>query len=275
LQAVKAISFRYKASEELSSLFEDFRLMCNDAIRIALKEKPKSRFELIELARHRLKEFGLQSHYALSACEVAYSVYKNKNGKSYPYVKRAFLKLDNQTYRLNHLLLRIPSTPRRFIYLIMQGSDFHLSLIDNSALKKGSVTITDRTVSIAFSKETHPIELLGSVGIDVNERNVTTSNTSGVSKAFDTSEVAEIKERYKDIRAKIGRRTRQDNRISRRLYAKYGKREKDRTAQAPSNLEDDRSGGEREEALHRDGEAQMHQETTEKETVRERPIEGG
>jgi putative transposase len=231
LQAVKAISFRYKASEELSSLFEDFRLMCNDAIRIALEKKPKSRFELIELACSRLKEFGLQSHYVLSACEVAYSVYKNKNRKSIPYVRRAFLKLDNQTYRLNHLLLRIPSTPRRFIYLTLQGSDFHLSFIGNSALKKGSVTITDRTVSFALSKRVAPIELLGRVGIDVNERNVTTSNTLGVSKAFDTSEVAELRERYKAIRAKIGQRTRQDNRIGRRLYAKYGERERDRTSQ--------------------------------------------
>ena len=42
--------FRYDASEELSSLFEEFRLMCNDAIRIALTERPKSRFRLVELA---------------------------------------------------------------------------------------------------------------------------------------------------------------------------------------------------------------------------------
>jgi hypothetical protein len=194
LQAVKAISFRCEASEELSFLFEDFRLMCNDAIRIALKEKPKNRFKLMQLACPCLKEFGLQSHYALSACEVAYSIYKSKEKKSNPYVKRAFLKLDNQTYRLDHLLLKIPSAPRHFIYLILQGSDYHLSFIDNSALKRGSVTITDHSVIIAFSKEIAPIELRGSVGIDVNERNVTTSNTLGLSEAFDTSENAEIKE---------------------------------------------------------------------------------
>jgi len=50
MRPVKAVQFRYVASDELASLFEDFRLMCNDAIRIALKERPRSRFALIEMA---------------------------------------------------------------------------------------------------------------------------------------------------------------------------------------------------------------------------------
>src|SRR5713226_6846884 len=214
MRTVKAIQFRYVASDELTSLFEDFRLMCNDAIRIALKEKPRSRFKLIEKAYPRLKEYGLHTHYILSACEVAYSLYGNRNRRSDPYVRKAFLKLDNQSYILNHLLLRIPTTPRRFIYLTLQGSHYHLSFIDDKRLKRGSVTITDRGVVIAFSKEIDVMEPLGRVGIDVNERNVTTSETSGATTVYDTSEVAEIKERYRVIRAKIGGKTRQDIRVS-------------------------------------------------------------
>jgi len=232
VRPVKAIQFRYVASDDLASLFEEFRLMCNDAIRIALKEKPRSRFTLIEMAYPRLKEYGLHTHYILSACEVAYSVYRNKDRKSDPYVERSFLKLDNQSYSLNHLLLRIPTTPRHFVYLTLQGSDYHLSFIDDPTLKRGSITVTGCTVSIAFSKEIAETETLGAVGVDVNERNVTASDTSGVSIVFDTSNVSELKERYRAIRRKIGKRTRQDNRISQRLYARYGTREKNRTTQA-------------------------------------------
>jgi putative transposase len=234
MRQVKAIQFRYVASDELVSLFEDFHLMCNDAIRIAIKEKPRSRFTLIGLAYPRLKEYGLHTHYILSACEVAYSVYRNKDRKSVPYIERAFLKLDSQSYSLNHLLLRIPTTPRRFVYLTLQGSDYHhRSFIDDPTLKRGSITLTGRAVSIAFSREIAEMETLGRVGIDMNERNVTASDTSGVTTVFDTSNVAELKERYRCIRAKIGRVTRQkDNRISQRLYARYGKREKNRTTQA-------------------------------------------
>ena len=84
--SVKAIRFAYDASEELPALFEEFRLMCNDAIRIALKEKPRSRFALIKLAYPRLKEYGLHTHYILSACEVAYSAFKNPKRRSNPYI---------------------------------------------------------------------------------------------------------------------------------------------------------------------------------------------
>src|SRR5712692_3063633 len=206
--------------------------MCNDANRIAVKEKPSSRFTLIEMAYPRLKEYGLHTHYILSACEVAYSVYRNKDRKSPLHIERAFLKLDNQSYSLNRLLLRIPTTPRDFVYLTLKGSDYHLSFIDDSTLKRGSITVTGRTVSIAFSKESAETETLGEVGIDVNERNVTASDTSGDTVVFDTSNVAELKERYRAIRAKIGRRTRRDKRISQRLYARCGMREKNRTTQA-------------------------------------------
>ncbi len=88
MTSVKSIAFGYTASAELSSLFEDFRLMCNDAVRIAVNEKPKNRFELIKFAYSRLREYGLHTHYILSACEVGYSVYRNKNRKSVPYVRR-------------------------------------------------------------------------------------------------------------------------------------------------------------------------------------------
>src|SRR2546427_4134219 len=232
MRPVKAVQFRYIASDELASLFENFRLMCNDAIRIALKERPRSRFALIEMAYPRLKEYGLHTHFILSACEVAYSVYRNKDRKSRPYIERAFLKLDNQSYSLNHLLLRIPTTPRHFAYLTLKGSDYHLSFIDDPTLKRGSITLTGRAVSVSFSKEIPETEALGKVGIDVNERNVTASDTSGVTIVFDTSNVAELKERYRCIRAKIGRVTTQDNRLRQRLYARYGPMEKKRITRA-------------------------------------------
>lgn len=230
--AVKSLSFTYTASEELSSLFEDFRLMCNDAIRMAVKEKPRNRFDLQKLVYHRIKGYGLHTHYVLSACEVAYSVYRNKNRRRVPYIRRSFVKLDNDSYQLNHLLLRIPTAPRRFIFLSLQGSDYHASFVDDPSLKRGSITITQRTVSIAFSKATTSHDPIGYIGVDVNEKNVTVSATNSYEMKFDElSEIVEIKERYREIRAKIGRITRKDNRIGKQLLGKCGKREENRTAQ--------------------------------------------
>jgi transposase len=223
VKAVKSVSFHYSASAKLSELFEDFRLMCNDAIRIALNEKPKSRFSLIELAYSRLKSYGLHTHYILSACEVAFSICSNKNRKSYPYVTKAFLKLDIQAYRLDHLLLRIPVAPRHFIFLTLHGSEYHQSIFDDPSLKRGSLTITDRIVSITFSKVMRQVEPVGYMGLDINERNVTMCTTNGYEREFaELGDVVEIKERYREKRSKIGRKTRQDKRTGKHLYAKYG-----------------------------------------------------
>ncbi len=109
--------------------------MCNDAMRVALAKKPKNKFELIMLSHQRLKQYGLHTHYILSACEVAHSAYKNKNRKSDPYFKKPFLKLDNQTYRLDYLLLRIPTAPRRYLFLTLSGSIYHRSFLANKDLK--------------------------------------------------------------------------------------------------------------------------------------------
>ena len=204
--------------------------MCNDAIRVAIEAKPGTRFKLIELAYPTLKEYGLHSHYVLSACEVAFSVYKSANRKSIPHIKRAFLKLDNQSYRLFHQLLRIPTTPKNYLFLVLQVSDFHASYLEDPSLKRGSVTITTERVIVAISKKVDPPEPIGFVGIDLNERNVTVSATEGWHKRFDElGEVAEIKERYKEIRAKIARITRGDRRIAEGLLSKYGRRERNRT----------------------------------------------
>jgi putative transposase len=228
----KVAKFGYSSDGAISSLLETFRKMCNDAVRVALAQKPKNKFELIGLSRERLKEYGLHSHYVLTACEVAYSAYKNKNRKTNPYFRKAFLKLDNQSYKFNYLLLRIPIGPRKYHYLTLSGSASHRSLLANGDVKLGSVIVTESNVVVAFSKQAVAIETKGTLGIDVNERNATWADTLGKIGICDTSKVAELKETYRMIRAKIGERTRQDRRISQRLYEKYGRRERNRTSQA-------------------------------------------
>ena len=206
--------------------------MCNEAIKIAIEKKPKNRFELCHQAYPRLKEHGLHTHYALSACEVAYSVYRNKRRKLTPRIVRPFLKLDNQSYKLDHLLLRIPTTPRNFIFLILQGSQYHMSFIEDSTLKRGSIVVTERTVNIPFSKEVSEFEPRGCIGLDVNERNVTVSSSNGWTCRFsEMNEIAELKERYREIRAKIARTKGRDRRVCAVLLARNGKRERNRTEQ--------------------------------------------
>jgi len=84
--------------------------------------------------------------------------------------------------------------------------------------------LNDAVLAIAFSRNSVEIEPSGCVGVDVNERNVTWSDPSGRVAKEDTSEVAELRERYKAVRAKIAQRTHKDRRIQRGVLSKYGKR---------------------------------------------------
>ncbi len=233
--------------------------MCNDAIRIAIAQDASSRFDLISKSYGYLKQYGLHTHYVLNACEVAFPIYKRwredvpekvrqiltlryfrKRGVleelarrriPLPFVTRPFLKLDNQTYKLDYLLLRIPIQPRKFYFITLNGSLYHRLFLADKSLTRGSTTITDSTVVIAFSKHFAEIEPDGRIGMDVNEKNVTWSDTKGRTEQVSISEVAEIKERYKTMRAEIAQRIQRDRRIQRSLLSKYGKRERDRTAQ--------------------------------------------
>ena len=206
--------------------------MCNDALRVAMRQKPSNRFSLIELAYPALKEYGLHTHYILAACEVAFAIYKNPRRKETPRITNPFIKLDNQSYQLSHLLLRIPTGPRRFIFLTLHGSDYHFSLIDDPSLKKGSIVITPRAINVSLSRKVETFEPVGFIGIDINETNVTASASDGwLHKFTQLAEIVDIKERSKDIRARIERKTGRDRRICRRLLQKYGERERNRTFQ--------------------------------------------
>jgi len=103
--------------------------------------------------------------------------------------------------------------------------------MDDPSLKRGSVTITPDSLNLAFSKITDGSPTLGNIGIDVNENNLTWSDSSGLTKREDLSDVTDIKERYKFLRARIAERTRQDRRTNNLLQMKYGRRERNRTIQ--------------------------------------------
>jgi putative transposase len=230
LIAVKAVKFYYEPREDVLDLLETFRDMVNEALRIGFEKKPKTRFQLIADVYPCFKErYELHTHYTLGACECAFAMLRNRKWKKRPYAKHLFLKLDNQTYRLNYMLLKIPKTPRNFITLPLKGSDYQLSFLRDSTLKRGSITITDSAVVLAVSKTARVVEPLGkAVAYDVNEKNITSSN----GQRYDLSHVANIGHHYSRIRASIAKNTHRDRRVKQRLLSKYGRREKRRAIQA-------------------------------------------
>jgi hypothetical protein len=175
LKVVKAIQFYYKPNDKIISLLQTFRDMVNDAIRVGLKSNPRSRFQLRNQVYFDFKKrYGLHTHYAYSACEVAYSIVKKhrKWGRP-PNAKRLMLKLESESYCLKHLLLRIPTSPHNYLFIVLAGGDYQLGYLTDETLKRGSVTLTPDKVIIAFSKEVNvATEFSGRVAYDLNLRSV-------------------------------------------------------------------------------------------------------
>lgn len=227
--AVKSVTFRVNSSEQVLSLLETFRDMVNEATRIGYERKPKTRFQLISMVYGYLNErYNLHTHYILSACECAFAMLRNKKWKKKPYAKHLFLKLDNQTYQLNYMMLRIPVKPREFIIIPLKGGDYQLSFLRDPSLKRGSITLTANTLSIAFSKEVAEMPTLRKVGLDTNERVLVSSDE----EVYDLSKAASCSHQYSKIMASVAEAKHNDRRVKQRLLAKYGERKRNRIKQA-------------------------------------------
>jgi len=232
VRTVKAVKQNIQPTPELGMLFETYRGMVNHCIQVGLQKNITSRFRLTEEVYRELHN-GLHTWYILSAVEKACAILKNyrkakRKGLAVkePYVSRDFISIGNQAYKITGDKLRLPTEPKRYLYTPLNR--YTLKALSEPTLKLGSVTLTVRTVSISFSKETAEIEPRGYVGVDSNLDNITTYDTSGNVEAFDLSKATRIKQTYREVKSRFKRN---DVRVRRRLFHKYGLKQKNRISQ--------------------------------------------
>jgi putative transposase len=229
--AVKAVKQNIETSE-INNLLEVFRKMVNEAIRVGLERNITSRFKLSNAVYEPLHN-GLHTWYILSAVEKACTLLKNyrkakrKNPKTKkPHVKKPFLSIGNQAYKIIDGKLRLPTKPKQFIYVPL--NKYTLKVLSEPNLKLGSITLTASTVSISFSKETAEIDPCGYVGIDRNLNNVTTASSNGEVVAYDLSKATRVKATYREVKSHFKRN---DVRIRRKLFGKYGNKQRNKVSQ--------------------------------------------
>jgi putative transposase len=239
MRAVKAVKQNINNFEAVE-LIEAFRKMVNEAIRVGLERNVTSRFRLSNIVYKELHN-GLHTWYILSAIEKACAILKNyrrakrKNPEiKKPYVKKAFLSIGNQGYKITDGKLRIPKKPREHIYIPLNKHT--LEVLSAPNLKLGSITLTARTVTIAFSKETAMIEPSGYIGIDRNLDNVTTASSDGAVTSYDLSKATRIKAVYREVKRHFKRN---DARIRRRIFQKYGEKQRNKVNQILHHISKD------------------------------------
>jgi IS605 OrfB family transposase len=171
LVAVKAVVFQYEADGAVKPLLRTFRMMVNHAIWIGRQKSIRGRFRLIRTVYTEFKCYGLHTHYTLNACEVAAAILKNsKRAHRAPVAKKLFLKLDNQTYRLQDDKIRLPMRPKEFLTLKLKAGRYQHSFLEDPNLRRGSITLTEQKVVIAFEKrQWTPLKYGSVLAFDTNE----------------------------------------------------------------------------------------------------------
>ncbi len=217
----------YRPTEEILSLLEDFRCMVNDCVRIGLWENLTSMKSLCMKAYHQLSAYHVPTCYRLTAISRAPGMLRNhrrelKRGRSarVPYVTRPSLT-DCYGFRVIHRLVRVPVKKGEYVFIVL--NDRTLRTISGRTPR--SLTLTANSLSICLSKEVAEIEPVGAIGIDRNLDNVTTADSDGIILRHDLGRATEIKARCRDTKSHFKRN---DARIRRRVYGKYGRIQRNR-----------------------------------------------
>ena len=94
-----------------------------------------------------------------------------------------------------------------------------------SGLQARSITLTPDKLSLSIAKEVEPIKPAGVVGVDCNLANVTTASPNGSVTRFDLSRAVSVKQQCRETKAHIRRN---DVRVRRKVFQKYGELQKNR-----------------------------------------------
>ncbi len=91
--------------------------------------------------------------------------------------------------------------------------------------KRGSITITENKLIISYSRQIAEQKLTSFVAIDRNLDNATTFDIQNKFTIYDLEKANKIKQTYMQVKSKFKR---QDARIRKKIFTKYGKKERNR-----------------------------------------------
>jgi len=240
---VRSLVFHFEGTlpNEVKFLMEDFRVAANNAIRVGLQSRVTSRNALNKIAYHdfRQEHPNMHSKHLVSAFEVAGSALKNHRRRlrkklpaKIPYIRRLFMKAENQAYKLDRKsgVLNLPIRAGCHVKLKLILSDYHRRYLDDESLSLGSLTLLPDRAVIAIRKHPPTSYFPESVlSLDTNERSLDgilakDERIERIVKA-EYPEVAVIQERHYMRRKKLQKKKAHDRRTMKGLCGKEGRRE--------------------------------------------------
>jgi putative transposase len=212
-------------------MMETFRQMVNDCIRLGLDNNISTMKKLCNLAYKELAIYDIISYYKPCAISHAAGILGNRKKSikrglqpRQPYATRPLI-ISCDGFKITEGILKVPLGNRQ--YLDISLNNYVRKLLSDSSLRIRSFTITSNHISICYSKEVAEIECTGIEGVDRNLRNLAVGNDEKVVQ-YDLGKAVDIAENTRSIMKSFKRN---DVRIRRNLYGKYGKRKRNRINQ--------------------------------------------
>ena len=243
---VRSLSFpAQELPQALLGLLAEFRLVVNQSIRIALREDIRSRARLARAAYGVLSaEHTIYKQYIPSAFEVALGVLKayrrrvRKGRKTNtPYVRRLFLKAENQSYWLDRETgrLRIPIRGTEGVQLMLPLSEWHRSFLSDPSWDLGSLTVApERIIVTVRTGAPEPYEPMAAMALDTNEDSLDGVEAAGTSARLLTipfGGVRTVQATHFRRRRRLAKKKAHDRRVKRKLLRSEGRREHNRVKQ--------------------------------------------
>jgi len=234
--AIKSVKLSFVPTPQIDNMMEKFRQMVNDCIRAGLQHDISSMKLLCKLTYKQLASYDIITYYKLCAISHAAGILANRK-KSFkrglyprkPYAIRPLL-ISCYGFKIVDGFLKIPFGNKRYFDIPLNG--YVKKILSDRSLKVRSFTLTPDAVSICYSKEVDDIECSKVEGVDRNLRNLSVGNVDHVVQ-YDLSNAVDIAENTHSIMKSFSRN---DVRVRRKLYEKYGKRRKNRINQLLHNV---------------------------------------
>ncbi|MGI0004510.1 MAG: RNA-guided endonuclease InsQ/TnpB family protein [Candidatus Nitrosotenuis sp.] len=230
MKVTKGVWQYHEKGSELRPVFDYFRFCTNEAIRIGSQKQNTSRFSMHKELYLKLRG-DFYAKYVHGSLECAASKLKQyrkagrkKHDPKIPYVWKSMFKLDNQSYKISDGHIRIPIKARQ--YCVIKLTSYVLEQLENTKL--GSITVTESKLIISYSKEIEEQKPSDFVAIDRNLDNITTFDTKNDLAVHDLHKATKIKERYRRVKSRFRCN---DIRIRKKIFQKYGAKEKNRVHQ--------------------------------------------
>ena len=231
--AIQSVKQHYTITDrKVLNFLETFRYMVNHSIRIGLQNDCTTMKRLCMLSYHELEQYDIPSYYKLCAISKAAgilasrkkSIRRGYSVKS-PYMKKPIL-VSCYGFKYQDGIMKVPLGERNYLDISLNHYCKKILSAD-PRIKIRSFTLTANHISISYSKEVAQIKCDDTAGIDRNLGNLTIGNCTKVIQ-FDLSRTVQIAENTKSIYSSFKRN---DSRIRKKIYSKYGNRRKNRINQ--------------------------------------------